>query len=81
MSKLNSAKIEASAAQPRREVDKRSAIDLMMGARLARALGIAPVTLWKWRKKPGFPTGRRIGQRVYFSVPEVQAWLDQQQAA
>jgi predicted DNA-binding transcriptional regulator AlpA len=74
-SKFKSAKIERNAAPEQRS------FDLIMGARLARQLGISPVTLWKWRQKPDFPTGRRIGQRVFFSVPEVQAWLDHQQAA
>jgi predicted DNA-binding transcriptional regulator AlpA len=61
---------------------ERGTIDLIMGARLARQLGISPVTFWRWRKMDGFPSGRRIRNHVYFSRADVLAWLDcQQQAA
>jgi predicted DNA-binding transcriptional regulator AlpA len=52
-----------------------------MSARLARQLGISPVTFWRWRKMEDFPAGRRIRNHVYFSQSAVLAWLDRQQQA
>jgi predicted DNA-binding transcriptional regulator AlpA len=56
-------------------------IDLIMAARLARALGISAVTLWRWRRMAGFPAPRKIRQHVYFSQREVLTWIDGQQQA
>jgi predicted DNA-binding transcriptional regulator AlpA len=56
-------------------------VDLIMAARLARRLGVSPVTFWRWRKMPGFPVGRRLCNHVYYSVSEVMAWIDGQQQA
>jgi predicted DNA-binding transcriptional regulator AlpA len=53
-------------------------IDLIMGARLARQLGISPTTFWRWRKAEGFPKGRRIRNHVFFSQSAVLAWYRQQ---
>lgn len=66
---------------PAAPAKQRSQIDLIMGARLARQLGISSVTLWRWRKMPDFPAARQIRQHVYFSQAEVAAWIDRQQQA
>jgi predicted DNA-binding transcriptional regulator AlpA len=58
-----------------------SPIDLIMGARLARQLGISTTTFWRWRKIEGFPAGRRIRHHIYFSQSKVLAWIDRQQSA
>jgi predicted DNA-binding transcriptional regulator AlpA len=62
-------------------VAAREPIELIMGARLARQLGISAVTFWRWRKAKGFPPGKRIRRRVYFSHAAVVAWLALQEAA
>jgi predicted DNA-binding transcriptional regulator AlpA len=62
-------------------IKAQSPIDLIMSARLARQLGISPVTFWRWRKMEDFPAGRRIRNHVYFSQSAVLAWLDRQQQA
>jgi predicted DNA-binding transcriptional regulator AlpA len=61
--------------------DEQALIDLIMGARLARQLGISTTTFWRWRKMEDFPAGRRIRNHVYFSQSAVLAWLDRQQQA
>jgi predicted DNA-binding transcriptional regulator AlpA len=61
--------------------DEQALIDLIMGARLARQLGISTTTFWRWRKMEDFPAGRRIRNHVYFSQSAVLAWLDRQQEA
>jgi predicted DNA-binding transcriptional regulator AlpA len=66
---------------PSRPPDEQTLIDLIMGARLARQLGIATTTFWRWRKMEDFPAGRRIRNHVYFSQSAVLAWLDRQQQA
>jgi predicted DNA-binding transcriptional regulator AlpA len=66
---------------PSRPADEQTLIDLIMGARLARQLGIATTTFWRWRKMEDFPAGRRIRNHVYFSQSAVLAWLDRQQQA
>jgi predicted DNA-binding transcriptional regulator AlpA len=66
---------------PSRPADEQTLIDLIMGARLARLLGISTTTFWRWRKMEDFPTGRRIRNHVYFSRSAVLAWLDRQQQA
>jgi len=60
--------------------ERTESLDWIMGARLARQLGISATTFWRWRKTAGFPTGRRIRNHVYFSRSDVQAWIDSQQA-
>jgi predicted DNA-binding transcriptional regulator AlpA len=60
---------------------RQSGIELIMGARLARKLGISSVTFWRWRQMKGFPAGLRIRNHVYFSPADVQAWLDRQEKA
>jgi hypothetical protein len=42
--------------------------------------GISPVTFWRWRHNPrlGFPPGRRINNRWYFSRAAVCAWHEKQ---
>jgi predicted DNA-binding transcriptional regulator AlpA len=70
----------AKPATPKRPSNP-GAIDLIMGARLARQLGISSVTLWRWRKMADFPAARQIRQHVYFSQAEVAAWINRQQAA
>ena len=66
-------------AIPAPTTTQQNPIDLMMSARLARQLGISPVTFWRWRKMEDFPAGRRIRNHVYFSQSAVLAWLDRQQ--
>jgi len=66
---------------PDRPAKEQSSIDLIMGARLARQLGISTTTFWRWRKLDDFPAGRRIRQHIYFSRSEVLDWLDRQQQA
>ena len=68
------------AAAPARPAKQQSySIDLIMGARLARQLGISAVTFWRWRQMEGFPAGLRIRNHVYFSQADVHGWLRQQQ--
>lgn len=55
--------------------------DLVIATRLSRELGISPVSLWRRRRLPGFPTGTRIHRRVYFSRLAVREWLASQQQA
>ncbi|MGB6660467.1 MAG: helix-turn-helix domain-containing protein [Xanthobacteraceae bacterium] len=59
---------------------QQASIDLVMGARLARQLGISPTTFWRWRQMAGFPKGLRIRQHNYFSRSAVMSWIDQQQS-
>jgi hypothetical protein len=56
---------------------------LISGPKLRAALGISPVTLWRWRhsKRSGFPTAKTINGRLYFYWPDIQAWLDKQPVA
>jgi predicted DNA-binding transcriptional regulator AlpA len=56
-------------------------LDLVIAARLSRELGISVVTFWRWRHADGFPAGRRINRRVYFSRREVVVWLNRQAVA
>lgn len=72
---VNSAAVTS---QPKKPAE----FDLVIAARLSRELGISAVTLWRWRRLPGFPVGTRINQRVYFSRLAVREWLyTQEQAA
>jgi hypothetical protein len=48
------------------------------GPTLRNILDISAVTLWRWRKKDGFPVAKSIHGRLYFSLDEVMAWLEQQ---
>ncbi len=44
-----------------------------------RLLGdVDPVTWWRWRQKPGFPTEKVINRRVYFLWGEVSDWWNAQ---
>ena len=56
---------------------------LVSGPKLRRIIGISPVTLWRWRhdERASFPVAKSINGRLYFSWPEVQAWIAKQQAA
>jgi hypothetical protein len=65
-------KLATRAAAPARPAKQQSySIDLIMGARLARLLGISAVTFWRWRKMEGFPAGLRMStpEQNYVSVP------------
>jgi len=42
---------------------------------LRRKMGIAAVTLWRWRQRPDFPRPIRIHNRNYFRRASVAAWL------
>ncbi len=55
--------------------------DLVIAARLSRELGVSPVTLWRWRRSPGFPPSTPINRRVYFSRSAISDWLDRQRQA
>jgi predicted DNA-binding transcriptional regulator AlpA len=46
-------------------------------AKVARILGISKSTLWRWRRKPGFPAAVRLGETmVGWRHSEIQAWID-----
>lgn len=42
---------------------------------LCRQMEISPVTLWRMRKRPGFPAAKRVGIRLYFNQQEVNDYL------
>jgi predicted DNA-binding transcriptional regulator AlpA len=49
--------------------------DLMTGEETADHLGLNPKTLQRWAREGRGPHRVRIGNRVYYFRPEVQAWL------
>jgi predicted DNA-binding transcriptional regulator AlpA len=48
------------------------------GPTLRKNLNIGRTTLWRWRMYGGFPVGKRVNGRLYFSGNEVDAWLEAQ---
>jgi predicted DNA-binding transcriptional regulator AlpA len=54
-------------------------IDLIMGARLARQLGISPTTFWRLAKVERFPKVVGFRNHAFFSQSAVLAWIDRQQ--
>ena len=52
--------------------------DLMTGDETAADIGVNPKTLQRWAREGRGPRRVRIGNRVYYFRPEVQAWLESQ---
>ncbi len=51
------------------------------GPSLRRMLDISAPTLWRWRRKPGFPRAKIIHGRTFFDLGEVERWMDAQPEA
>ena len=51
---------------------------LMTGEETAADIGVNPKTLQRWAREGRGPRRVRIGNRVYYFKPEVQAWLENQ---
>ena len=51
---------------------------LVTGPTLRALLDISTPTLWRWRKRAGFPQARIINDRTYFVWAEILVWLDDQ---
>lgn len=53
------------------------ASDLISQPALTKRLGVKPVTVHRWRKRPdlGFPAAIKIGDRVFFNLAEVEFWI------
>jgi hypothetical protein len=49
--------------------------DFLNDTELGERLGIAPVTLRGWRMAGTGPPFYKLGRRVVYSWPKVQAWL------
>ena len=45
---------------------------------LATYLGVPVATVYDWRSRRLGPPAYRIGKRLMFAVPDVQAWIEQQ---
>lgn len=45
---------------------------------LAAYLGVPAATVYDWRGRHLGPRAYRIGKRLMFAVPDVEAWLEQQ---
>lgn len=45
---------------------------------VTRRLGVKPITIHRWRKRPDldFPASIKIGDRVFFRADEIDAWID-----
>jgi len=52
--------------------------NLMTGDETAADIGVNPKTLQRWAREGRGPRRVRIGNRVYYFKPEVQAWLENQ---
>lgn len=49
---------------------------MLSSRQLCEEIGIHRATLDRWRKRPGFPVGVRVGLRaVRFRVEDVERWL------
>ena len=57
-------------------------VDLLGGylskAECAQSLNIAERTLDRWHELRTGPPRTRIGHRVYYAIPHVEAWLESQ---
>jgi excisionase family DNA binding protein len=42
---------------------------------VAGVLRVSPRTLYSWREEGGGPPGYRVGRRLLFKRPEVDAWV------
>jgi prophage regulatory protein len=48
----------------------------------AKALGVSPVTLWRWSARGDFPRPFRLGrQAIAWDESEVLAWLETRRVA
>jgi len=52
--------------------------DLMTGDETADNIGVNPKTLQRWAREGRGPRRVRLGNRVYYYKPDVQAWLESQ---
>ena len=52
--------------------------DLMTGDETADDIGVNPKTLQRWAREGRGPKRVRIGNRIYYFRPDVQAWLESQ---
>lgn len=52
--------------------------DLISQPEACKRLGIRPLTIHRWRKRPelAFPVSIKIGDRVFFRRAEVDAWIE-----
>lgn len=52
--------------------------DLISQPEACRRLGIRPLTIHRWRKRPelNFPKAIKIGDRCFFRRDEMDAWID-----
>jgi predicted DNA-binding transcriptional regulator AlpA len=48
------------------------------GPEIRQMLNVSAVTIWRWRRKCGFPTAKVINGRLYFAWDDVEAWMEKQ---
>ena len=53
-------------------------IELVSQPEVCRRLGIGPLTIHRWRKRPelGLPKVIKIGDRCFFRRDEFESWLE-----
>lgn len=49
--------------------------DLKSSAEVARILRTTPATLCRWRKQGRGPTAVRVGGKIFYSKPALEAWI------
>jgi predicted DNA-binding transcriptional regulator AlpA len=54
---------------------------LLPAPKLRRKMGIAAVTLWRWRQSDDFPPAIVINKRNYFSAAAIAAWIASRELA